>query len=722
MKKIPYTNGVKALIICFHGLVSILVTVCFFLMAFLFRDNIIQLEDVGSQKYEESAYFLTQFETASDELQQLIQLKSLFETKGSYDSSKLVSVGRYNYQKEVSTYIQGEKNKKEKSMAGDLKYPVDTLETWAQDGYETVPYACNVELVIRDGELCQSGNLYIDNQKIEIPEKQVTTVGELNVEIYDKLVILLENQGSDYAMELSDDQEIMPLLQDLNMERIACRNHAKIIKEAYEPQDGANLKLMVTKGTLSIAAAEKLSDQLIEVLDDITDDIKEYKRLHSTYETDKTNFLFWIYNTDTQAIYTNCQDIERVYVEKYAKKTGRYLYWNSEEVIFESNINGIGDYFYNQTGQLENYGTKAEVMLAVNTKYPYGDIFLDAQEEYQCLCPWLKWSILLAIVGILSWIVCILFLTAASGRNDQDEEIHLCWLDRVKTEIILAGCICFFVLMVYLYVRLALGNMWEVPGIFIMAGTLTFVGYSGFITGYLSLVRRIKCRTLWTGSLACCLVDIVSRLMAKRSLSLRLLLIYGIHASTTLFLAYLTFSRKSVLWLGVLLIYMVLEGTYYVKEVLQKRNIVSGIEQITGGDLDFKIDTEGYFNVNRKLGEGINRIGEGLQNAVDESMKNERMKADLITNVSHDIKTPLTSIINYANLIQLEDIQNDKVNSYVNILVDKSQRLKQLTEDLVEASKISSGNITLHMTRIDFVELVYQTAGEFNEKFERSCP
>uniref|UniRef100_UPI003FEF249F sensor histidine kinase n=1 Tax=Roseburia sp. TaxID=2049040 RepID=UPI003FEF249F len=88
------------------------------------------------------------------------------------------------------------------------------------------------------------------------------------------------------------------------------------------------------------------------------------------------------------------------------------------------------------------------------------------------------------------------------------------------------------------------------------------------------------------------------------------------------------------------------------------------------------------------------------------------------TNVSHDIKTPLTSIINYVNLLRMEDIENERARSYIEIIDEKSQRLKQLTMDLVEASRISSGNIKLDMQKIDIVELVYQTGGEFNEKFE----
>lgn len=117
------------------------------------------------------------------------------------------------------------------------------------------------------------------------------------------------------------------------------------------------------------------------------------------------------------------------------------------------------------------------------------------------------------------------------------------------------------------------------------------------------------------------------------------------------------------------------------------------------------------------MAEAVNHVGDGLQNAVKETLKSERLKADLITNVSHDIKTPLTSIINYVDLLKREDIQDPKIKGYIDVLDSKSQRLKQLTEDLVEASKISSGNVVLDMQPIRFGELVWQTNGEFEEKF-----
>ena len=114
----------------------------------------------------------------------------------------------------------------------------------------------------------------------------------------------------------------------------------------------------------------------------------------------------------------------------------------------------------------------------------------------------------------------------------------------------------------------------------------------------------------------------------------------------------------------------------------------------------------------------VNDISNGFENAVEQGIKSERLKTELITNVSHDIKTPLTSIINYVDLLKKEDIKNDKANEYIEILDNKSQRLKKLIQDLVEASKASSGNIKLNLENLSLLELLNQSIGEFEDKFE----
>ena len=142
------------------------------------------------------------------------------------------------------------------------------------------------------------------------------------------------------------------------------------------------------------------------------------------------------------------------------------------------------------------------------------------------------------------------------------------------------------------------------------------------------------------------------------------------------------------------------------------------LQRIAEGELEITLDIEEFHGLEKEMAMAINSIQCGLRDAVEARMKDEKMKADLITNVSHDIKTPLTSIVNYVELLKMEKLENESAAKYVHIISDKAQRLKTLTEDLVEVSRISSGNIKLEKQTIDFRELLYQTGGEFNERFE----
>ncbi|MDE7204099.1 MAG: HAMP domain-containing histidine kinase [Lachnospiraceae bacterium] len=134
------------------------------------------------------------------------------------------------------------------------------------------------------------------------------------------------------------------------------------------------------------------------------------------------------------------------------------------------------------------------------------------------------------------------------------------------------------------------------------------------------------------------------------------------------------------------------------------------------GDLSYEINTEKMFWECRKHGENLNKISEGMSKAVDARMKSERLKTELITNVSHDIKTPLTSIINYVDLLSKEELHNDKAAEYLEVLERQSSKLKKLIEDLVEASKASSGNLAVDSQQLDVGVFVTQTVGEFEEK------
>ncbi|MDY4735833.1 sensor histidine kinase, partial [Terrisporobacter sp.] len=159
---------------------------------------------------------------------------------------------------------------------------------------------------------------------------------------------------------------------------------------------------------------------------------------------------------------------------------------------------------------------------------------------------------------------------------------------------------------------------------------------------------------------------------------------------------------------------------YFVNKLGYLNQIMKGVHKIKEGELNYKIEEKNdiYFS---SLANDINNISEGLENSIEQRIKSERMKSELITNVSHDLKTPLTSIINYIELIKKEEnITPEYLKDYVNVLDLKSKRLKVLIEDLFEASKASSGNIELNMEKIDIIQLLRQSIGELEEKLSEA--
>ena len=142
-----------------------------------------------------------------------------------------------------------------------------------------------------------------------------------------------------------------------------------------------------------------------------------------------------------------------------------------------------------------------------------------------------------------------------------------------------------------------------------------------------------------------------------------------------------------------------------------------GAQKLAGGDLVCRVETKGMPRGVRTLAEDLGLVSEGAQRALEERMKSERMKTDLITNVSHDLKTPLTSIVNYVELLKKEELHNETAAGYVAVLDRQAQRLKKLTEDVVEASKASSGAINVRLAQLDAAELIRQCAAEHGERF-----
>ena len=170
-----------------------------------------------------------------------------------------------------------------------------------------------------------------------------------------------------------------------------------------------------------------------------------------------------------------------------------------------------------------------------------------------------------------------------------------------------------------------------------------------------------------------------------------------------------------LLWMiSTLIVDMAVIACAVILKKLQK-----GGEALANGDLTYQVDTEKMFGDFKKHGESLNNIAKGMNLAVEQRMRSERMKTELITNVSHDIKTPLTSIINYTDLISKEPCENEKINEYSQVLLRQSERLKRLIEDLVEASKASTGNLEVTLMPCDANIFLTQAVGEYEEKLSK---
>ncbi|HEX2926348.1 MAG TPA: HAMP domain-containing sensor histidine kinase, partial [Ruminiclostridium sp.] len=203
--------------------------------------------------------------------------------------------------------------------------------------------------------------------------------------------------------------------------------------------------------------------------------------------------------------------------------------------------------------------------------------------------------------------------------------------------------------------------------------------------------------------------------------AVRLLLIFGAYAFATLISISLFFAEKAGILIGLTLLAGINAAAVYLllKAFKSLRDINEGAKRIRSGELTTNIPPQRIPEF-KELSETIDRIADGLNNAVSSQVRAERMKAELITNVSHDLKTPLTSIITYVDLLKSEGLQSENSQKYLDIIDTKSQRLKTLTEDLFEAAKASSGTIPVNFDEINVVSLINQGLGELSDKIEAS--
>lgn len=469
----------------------------------------------------------------------------------------------------------------------------------------------------------------------------------------------------------------------------------------------------------------------------VLDYLGDYYSIYYNYIENKTNLHFQIvYHSDNgkeQSVYTNAPDMT---VEEM-KASGRYLYIPGNTIRMDSNLTDVPVNVAPYLEMWNPYGNnKYYMIVAVDTSYPNDDAYAKEAVQYAAARDNFIMGMAGVVAGSMGCLATILLLMMMSGHTYAgSQSIRLYPADETFTEVGIAmwvACVC-----ACLYLGRIIGN--RLISLFFKEDQWGYwiklmkvlVIYAGSMICFFGMIRRYKARTMWSNSLLKRTVDSARDYMVNASyaagLMIRFLvgLLFEVALMWGLLTAYMieerTFKQKIVLLILTATFVCFNAGIFhrmFIKKI-QLDQIDGAIRGISQGNTSLQVDLSRLSGKERNLGEHINNISAGLDTALQEKVKSERLKADLITNVSHDIKTPLTSIINYVDLIKREHIQDPKVQAYIEVLEQKSQRLKTLTEDLVEASKASSGNLKLEIMDIDLVELVHQTNGEFAEKFEQ---
>ena len=413
---------------------------------------------------------------------------------------------------------------------------------------------------------------------------------------------------------------------------------------------------------------------------------------------------------------------------------GKYVIIKSKLSEFETNIQEAdAELWQSQTAYLSNVDKGEFVfMTGVDTKYPVKDSYYKNAHFYEKYSPFVRGVSAGTILAFLIFLASVVWLVVIAGRTERDGELHLYKFDRCKTEIGAAAVIfAWFVPSLLTVLFMGAAGIISQKTFAVRNGILSYeiffgmIGFGGlavytcnmFLVGILSLARRIKAGIAWKNSFLYSVVEFVKLLIRNARHIAKIIVLYLAYAAVH-WVAYLASGWPSAFWSFVIFIVQTAGFVILVNWAVGRQKIKEGIEKISEGELDYKIDFEDIHGEQRKIAEQVNSIGSGLDAAVEKNMKSERLKTDLITNVSHDIKTPLTSIINYVNLLKQEKFDDPKLQRYIEVLEEKSQRLKTLTEDVVEASKVSSGNISLEFMNINMIELIQQTSGEFEEKFQ----
>ena len=458
---------------------------------------------------------------------------------------------------------------------------------------------------------------------------------------------------------------------------------------------------------------------------------EEKARVEEQFSRQNTWFRFRLLTDDGQTLLgTNLKDDEAI------SRTVKEMHYFSFE-LWEGGVYGNEHYYDPETAGLspETEAPPLKLVLEYGVPEKVDD---SIQDEFSQI--WRLWDMDRAsfdqyLTGFLNLgaltLLALIWILWTAGHKSGAEEIVLTWQERIFFDV-------YAVVMIAGIAWLAFGTVWAAEQLYwgqsyAVRGEDFDTFFNLGVTGAGALFAAgVGCAVLLLRTLA---VRVKARCLGKTTLLCRVAawMAGTIHD----FVRFLPFTWKIVLGFGAYVMvtfFLIMEGVYngafmFMYLCLQLALVLflawwaygyyrlrQGTKTIARGDLEYQIDTRHMPYDLRLQAEDLNNISVGLAGAVDEKMKSERFKAELITNVSHDLKTPLTSIINYVNLLKSTQQTDPKAIDYIEVLDRKSQRLKKLTEDLVEASKASTGVLSVTREKIGMGQLIDQATAEWEEK------
>ena len=352
------------------------------------------------------------------------------------------------------------------------------------------------------------------------------------------------------------------------------------------------------------------------------------------------------------------------------------------------------------------------------------DYFVQINEIVN-LADHMKYSVYVILaLSLTVFVASFVYLVSAAGHKKDQKQVQGSFLCKVPADLFTVICL---VAESSLAVGISLlGNAGSPDNYVFYAAAMFFLLLCGgwLALGYLlDFAVRIKLGKWWRNTLIYKVLRSIYRGWNKvgenKSILWKGLAIFlGVNfLEVLIFVVFgVDYSKIMIVWFAEKAVILFAGGEI----LIQMKRLQEGGKHIAEGDMDYQIDTEHMLPALKEHAADLNRINEGVSKAVNEKMKSERFKTELITNVSHDIKTPLTSIINYVDLLEKEEIPNENAKEYLEVLERQSARLKKLIEDLIEASKASSGSLSVNLEKLEAGVFLVQTVGEFKEKTEKN--